>query len=100
MRGKIKVMARNVIQLRVFARNNAIEMTDITVICKIVRLTGVSGCPLYLLPGWDENNDQAPKLSNEWVKRGGTLVKVLNSVVLGRKKMTFIPKLNTHPNVG
>jgi hypothetical protein len=99
MRGKIKVMARNAIQLRVFARNNAIEISNITVIRKIVRLTGVSGCPLYLLPGWDEH-DQAPKLANEWVKRGGTLVKVLDLVVLGRKKMTFRPKLNTHPNVG
>jgi hypothetical protein len=99
MRGKIKVMAQNAIQLRVFARNNAIEINNITVICKIVRLTGVSGCPLYLLPGWEHNN-HAGTLANEWVKRGGTLVKVLDQVVLGRKKMTFTPKLNTHPNVG
>jgi hypothetical protein len=91
MRGKIKVMAYSDIQLRVFARNNALPLANITRITERRKTDGMGAATIYRLPNWYQC-PKADEIAAEWTHHGGTFVNVPDSVVLGRTKMQFTPK--------
>ena len=91
MRTKIKVMARDDVQLRVFARNNAIPLEHIARVMRADEVRRVVPGVLFCLPACDACSD-ADAIRREWSQRGGRFVDVPVTVVLGREKMEFSPK--------
>lgn len=91
MRPKIKVLARDDVQLRVFARNNAIPTEKVTRIIEARQAQELKPDFVFCLPKWTAMMG-ARKIGEEWKRRGGKLVDVPVAVVLGREKMVFVTK--------
>jgi hypothetical protein len=88
MRPKIKVMARDDVQLRVFARNNAIPSEKLARLKDMDSAQNLKPDVVYCLPKWEEFSASA-EMAREWKRRGGRFVNVPVAVVLGRAKMKF-----------